>query len=251
MLKSITAPVKLSEAKPEIIKAVQTELVRIGYSLAIDGIVGAKTIAAFHDFKAENYLGDLDTLGATTAAKLLGAKPELLATEYQIETIFGRQITANQLADLNNCMARFKINTPARIRHFLSQVAAESGGGQWMCEIASGADYEGRKDLGNTRPGWGRFYKGAGFIQVTGRKNYEALANYLKDPRVLEEGCAYVAAHLPATASGYWWSQNSMNAFCDQGATCRQVSRRVNGKDPANHLTERERFYAIACKAIR
>ncbi len=34
-----------------------------------------------------------------------------------------------------------------------------------------------------------------------------------------------------------------MNDFCDIGATCRQVSARVNGRDPANGLADRERYY--------
>lgn len=250
MLKLITAPVKLAEAKSEIVKAVQVELKRIGYDLTIDGIPGPKTTAAFHKFKTENFLGDLDTLGATTAAKLLGAKPELLISEYQIETIFGRQVTTQQLADLNNCCARFQINTPRRLQMFTSQIAHESGGGQWLCEIASGAAYEGRRDLGNTKPGFGRLYKGGGYLQVTGFYNYKKLAEYLNDERVLSEGCCYVATHLAATASGYWWMQNNMNSFIDQGANIEQVSARVNGKHPANGLLDRIKYYKLACKVI-
>lgn len=250
ILKSITAPIKLSTGSTDLIKAVQKELVRLGYPLVIDGIAGAKTIAAFHQFKTDNFLGDLDTLGATTAAKLLGGKPELLVTEYEAESVFGRQITLQQLADLNNCLHRFDIVTPKRIQMFLSQIGAESGGLQWMCEIASGRAYEGRRDLGNIHPGDGVKYKGAGALQVTGRANYQALANYLKDARVTSEGCAYVAAHIPFTASGHWWMTNRMNALIDKGATIEQVSAKVNGKHPANHLAERIKYYNRACKVI-
>lgn len=34
-----------------------------------------------------------------------------------------------------------------------------------------------------------------------------------------------------------------MNELCDRGASVRQVSARVNGRDPANGLASRERYY--------
>jgi len=40
---------------------------------------------------------------------------------------------------------------------------------------------KGRKDLGNTQPGDGRRFTGRGFIQLTGRANYQA---YGKDAGV-------------------------------------------------------------------
>ncbi len=41
-----------------------------------------------------------------------------------------------------------------------------------------------------------------------------------------------------------------MNALVDSGASCRKISARVNGRDPANGLAERDLYYTKACKVI-
>lgn len=242
ILKLVTTQIKLSQASKEIIAAVQECL-----GIPIDGICGVKTLLHFYAFKKNHNLADPDYLGATTAQALLDSI-KVLITEKQAETIFNNQITPLQLTDLNNCLSRFSINTPPRMRHFLSQIAHESGGLKWLKELATGDAYEGRKDLGNNQPGDGRKFKGGGALQVTGRANYQALCNYLNDPRVME-GCNYVASVMPFTASGHWWYANSMNTFCDAGATVEQITRRVNGG--INGLKDRQFYYAIALRVIQ
>jgi len=171
-----------------------------------------------------------------------------LVTRQQAESVYGRKMSDQQFNDLNSCLQRFEINTVPRIRHFLSQTAHESGGLRWMEEIASGSAYEGRRDLGNTSPGDGRKYKGAGVIQLTGRHNYQKFADFIKDQKVMQ-GHSYVAQVYPFTSAGFWWKNNNMNALCDRGATVREVTKKVNGG--YNGLSDRQRYYDKACQVIK
>lgn len=145
-----------------------------------------------------------------------------------------------EIDELNKCLTRYQIDTPSRQRHFLSQTAHESGGGRWKRELSDGWYLEGRADLGNTQQGDGPRYKGAGYIQLTGRYNYQRLSDYLGDPRVME-GVEYVAEQLPFTSAGYWWIDNQMNELCDRNPSVYEVTLKVNGG--TNGLADREMYY--------
>jgi putative chitinase len=114
---------------------------------------------------------------------------------------------------------------------------------QFTRELASGRAYEGRKNLGNTHPGDGPRFKGAGVIQLTGRSNYQKLSDFLGDAKVMD-GVDYVAAKYPFTSAGFWWQMNKMNAFCDAAPTVKEVTRKVNGGERG--LADREQYYKRA-----
>jgi predicted chitinase len=101
--------------------------------------------------------------------------------------------------------------------------------------------------LGNDEVGDGPKYKGAGYIQLTGKYNYLRLSEYLGDPRVME-GVDYVAQNLPFTSAGYWWDDNEMNELIDSGADVVAVTRRVNGG--TNGLADRQHYYDICLRVI-
>lgn len=186
--------------------------------------------------------------GKTYSFNSDGAMQEFvcLVTREQLNQVgwYNKYITDSMLADLNNCLQRFNITTPARIRHFISQCSHESGCGYYMVEEASGRAYEYRKDLGNIYSGDGVKYKGAGYIQLTGRANYQSLANYLGDQNVMQ-GANYVAKNYPWTSAGYWWYKNNMNSLCDSGADCLAVTKRVNGG--TNGYKDRLMYYNKCC----
>jgi putative chitinase len=105
-------------------------------------------------------------------------------------------------------MEEFGINTPRRTRHFLAQIAHETGELRWMREIASGEAYEGREDLGNTVEGDGPRFRGWGIPHITGRKNTRlaSLALY-GDERLVDEPSLIdpPSTELSCRAGGYFW----------------------------------------------
>ncbi len=150
------------------------------------------------------------------------------------------------MEELNKCLERFQIDTPSRQRHFLSQTAHESGGGRWKKELSDGWYLEGRGDLGNTSQGDGPTYRGAGYIQLTGRYNYQRFSDFIGDPRVMK-GCEFVAETYPFTSAGFWWVDNQMNELCDTNPSVYAVTRRVNGG--TNGLSDREMYFSI-CEQV-
>ena len=114
----------------------------------------------------------------------------------------------------------------------------------YMKEIASGADYNGRTDLGNTSPGDGEKYKGAGVLQLTGKYNYQRLADGINDPKVMD-GVDYVANTYPFTSARIWIEENDLLNVClTEGfdACCRKINGGWNGYE--DRLTK----YAV-CQA--
>jgi len=125
---------------------------------------------------------------------------------------------------------RYNINTTARVAAWLGQLAHESGGLRYWQEIASGAAYEGRVDLGNTRPGDGRRYKGRGPIQITGRANYRQAGAALE---IDLEGNPDQAA-TPAIGcliAAWYWADRRLNQLADEDSedAYRRITRRING----------------------
>lgn len=131
------------------------------------------------------------------------------------------------LRSINEAMQEYEINTPDRECAFLAQIAHESVELRYVHEIASGEDYEGRADLGNTEPGDGVRFKGRGLIQITGRANYRACsdalgADFVSQPELLER------PDFASRSAGWFWKTHGLNALADSGAF-EAITRRING----------------------
>ncbi|CAL5991937.1 Chitinase [Hexamita inflata] len=242
----IVGPVTWGNIQTEI-KTIQQLLKNKGYLSSVDGFAGQGTLDATKEFQTNNGLTVDGQVGPATLAKLKDAntpnKPvpkSYVVTMAQLQALGWKKLTDSLLADLNKAIAFYNLSGIQSIRHFISQCAHESALGYYTQEIANGSAYEGRTDLGNIYPGDGPKYKGAGFIQMTGRSNYQSFANSIGDQKVMD-GVTYVAANYPWKSAGYWWYKNGMTAFCNNGATVDQVTLRVNGG--YNGLESRRAYY--------
>jgi putative chitinase len=166
------------------------------------------------------------------------------------------QATINVYAvPIYDAMVAFGIDqTLERQAMFIAQVAHETIELRYVVEIASGAAYEGRLDLGNTQPGDGVKFKGRGLLQITGRLNYASCSlalfgdyRLLSAPQLLEQ-----AAH-GADAAGWFWQSNGINLIADAGDFV-SVSRRINGTNKItgepNGLAQRLMYWRRAQLAL-
>jgi len=135
-------------------------------------------------------------------------------------------------------MKKYAINTRLRQNHFIAQLAHESGEFRYMEEIASGAAYEGRKDLGNTEVGDGIKFKGRGLIQLTGRANYAAITkalgiDFVSKPELL-------STPKYAVLSACWfWNSRGLNIWADADDILR-ITKKINGGTTG--LSQREMY---------
>jgi len=165
------------------------------------------------------------------------------------------------IAQIPDTAARFGITTPLRLAHFLAQCGHESGGFKAVREnlnysakglmgifkkyfpnaklalqyerkpekIAS-LVYGNRMGNGSEASGDGFNYRGRGYIQLTGKSNYQ-----LFDKTVPEDITAnpdLVATKYPLASAAFFFNNNKLWVICDKGAdiaTVTSVTKRVNG----------------------
>ena len=164
----------------------------------------------------------------------------------------------NQLPDT---IAKFDLNTPLRLSHFLAQCGHESGGFRLVKEnlnysakglmgifkkyfpneaianqyarnpqkIANKV-YGGRMGNGAEASGEGWKYHGRGYIQLTGKDNYTAFTKAIGEDCVANPDL--VGTKYPLASAAWFFTKNNLHKLADGGATdavVTQITKRVNG----------------------
>jgi putative chitinase len=173
------------------------------------------------------------------------------------------------LDELPLVIAKFDINTPLRLAHFIAQCQHESINftatkenlnysesalkavfgkyfpGQLASEYARQPEkignrvYGSRMGNGNEASGEGYKYRGRGYIQLTGKDNYIAFGKLVSDDVVANPDL--VATKYPLLSAAWFWVKaKNINPKADLGsdvATITTVTKAVNGG--TNGLAER------------
>jgi putative chitinase len=108
-------------------------------------------------------------------------------------------------------------------------------------EFASGAQYEGRLDLGNTQAGDGKRFKGRGYVQITGRANYRKFSLRLSVDLVgtptlaLDPDISYKVASL-GMRQGLFTGKALADFIHEDVRDYRNARRIINGLDKADKI---------------
>jgi putative chitinase len=158
--------------------------------------------------------------------------------------------------------AAFYKLSPARAAHFFAQCAHESGNFKAFSEnlnygwkglrttfgkyfqtegiarnyerqpqrIANRA-YANRMGNGDEASGEGFAFRGRGPLQLTGKNNYQAFANYMKRPDIMDNP-DIVATELGFESALWFFDANKLWSICDRGindAAILALTKRING----------------------
>ncbi len=254
-------------SRGEEVKQLQAKL-----GLGADGVFGPGTEAAVKRWQSANGLTADGLVGDGTWKKMFGEgvssqssvitepAPVAFTGELKLENLRGH-IPDAVIAQIPDTAAKFQINTPLRLAHFLAQCGHESGGFRAVQEnlnysakglmgifkkyfptqalaeqyqrkpeaIASKV-YGGRMGNGPEPTKEGFKFRGRGYIQLTGKDNYTAFGRAINEDMTANPD--KVATHYPLLSAAWFFNKNGLHKMADQGSTDQvvtSITKRVNG----------------------
>lgn len=256
----------------ESVKQLQTKL-----GLEPIGNFGPKTEEAVKAYQVKNGLTPDGIVGNGTWNKIMGigeavasVAPVVVATPtaapvvsvggLKLDTLKGH-IPDSVIAMIPEVAAKFEINTPLRLAHFLAQCGHESGGFRLTKEnlnysakglngifkkyfptLESALPYErkpekiankvygGRMGNGAEASGEGWKFHGRGFIQLTGKDNYTAFTKSIGEDCIANPDL--VASKYALASAAWFFNKNGLHKMADGGANdtvVTSITKRVNG----------------------
>jgi putative chitinase len=232
---------------------------------------GPKTEAAVKAWQSANGLAADGIVGPATWAKIMGESTAVVPTPVvsaPIAPVGGLKLDKLKghipdavIAMIPDTAAKFQINTPLRLAHFLAQCGHESGGfkatqenlnysakglngifKKYFPTLESALPYErkpekiaskvygGRMGNGPESTGEGYKFRGRGYIQLTGKENYTAFGKSIGEDIISNPDV--VASKYALLSAAWFFSKNGLHKMADGGASdavVTSITKRVNG----------------------
>ncbi|MFN8397969.1 MAG: peptidoglycan-binding protein [Bacteroidia bacterium] len=263
-------------SKGDDVKRVQTLL-----GLAADGVIGSKTEAAVISWQQAHSISPANgVVGANTYIRM--GLVTGTAAALNLAALVG-VIPEKILSQVIDDASKFNINSNLRLAHFLAQCAVESGDFKVVEENlnysasrllvvfpnkfteAEAQQYGGKPEKianrvyaniignGNEASGDGWKFRGRGYIQLTGRTNYKAFADFSGIDVVTNPD--QVASTYPlASAADYFNRVAKIWPTADQGTsddTVKAVTKKVNKAllGLSDRTSKFKKYYALLVPA--
>ena len=239
-----------------LVKLLQEKL-----GVTADGAFGPGTEKALKEWQTKNGLVADGVAGQITLGKMGIEIPVVKKEPLKLDKLKGH-IPQNVIDEIGLIAEKFNLITNLRLAHFLAQCSHESGnfkiftenlnyskdglmrifGGYFTGNLAESYAHQPEKiasrvygsRMGNgdeaSKEGWK--FRGRGFLQVTGKQNYQILGDFLNVDLVSNPDL--VATTYPLSSAAHFFYKNNLWSICDEGLSeeiVTRISRRVNGGD--------------------
>jgi len=243
-------------SKGNLVKQLQEKL-----GVTADGDFGPMTEKSLKEWQTKNGLISDGVAGPITLSKMGIEIPTIKKEDLKLDKLKG-QIPNAVISEIAMIADKFGIITNLRLCHFLAQCSTESGNfkltlenlnystsglmkifpGYFPGNLAESYAHQPEKiasrvygsRMGNgdetSKEGWK--FRGRGFLQVTGKQNYQILGDFLNVDLVSNPDL--VATTYPLSSAAHFFYKNNLWPICDEGLSeevVTRVSRRVNGGD--------------------
>jgi len=245
-------------------KGTEVEKLQVFLGIPQTSVFDESVDKALKAWQKSNGLKDDGIAGPITLKKmgiLIESAPVTSApvSSFKLDKIKGI-VPDSVISQIPDTAAKFGISNVLRLCHFLAQCSHESGGFKAVSEnLNYSADglkktfgkyfpgnlnesyarqpekiaarvYGNRMGNGDeaSKDGWK--YRGRGYIQLTGKSNYEAFDKFVDDDIINNPDL--VATKYPLMSAAWFFNKNGLWSICDKGAddaTVTSVTKRVNG----------------------
>lgn len=247
---------------------------KLQIKLGVDpiGKFGPKTESAVKEWQSKHGLGADGIVGDGTWSKMFTegtiSAPTVITEPAPVKSVGGLKLEGLRghipdvvIAQIPDTAAKFEINTPLRLAHFLAQCGHESGGFRLTKEnlnysakglngtfkkyfptLDSAVPYErkpekiankvygGRMGNGPESSGDGAKFCGRGYIQLTGKDNYTAFGKSINED--MSANPDKVASSYALLSAAWFFNKNGLHKMADGGASdavVTSITKRVNG----------------------